>query len=65
MSKKKLANITVIPEATGYHIKETKEGTKIIITDTSEDVITILLPNYFKDEGVLTCPLEGYDELGY
>jgi hypothetical protein len=65
---KKLANITVIPEATDYHIKETDKGTEIVIKDKSGDTITTILSNFHKtkkEREEFTIDGETYDELGY
>lgn len=43
---RKLSRTTIIPNAIGYVVNETKEGTEIIIDDASGDKTTILLRDY-------------------
>lgn len=65
---RKMNRITVIPEATDYHITETDRGTEIIISDAAGEKTEIILkgfhlPKKQRDD----FHIEGgmYDELGY
>ena len=65
---KKKNRITVIPEATDYHIIETAKGTEIVINDSSGEKTEIILKDFHKTKKQREeFHIEGgnYDELGY